>query len=106
MSGLVQAQVLGRNEVFGVSVKTQLVVAFFLIMALTCKIWIRAEATSVGYELASARKYAIELDMARRELELHRSVLLRPDRLKKAAEERVGLQDLNPNQAVKIDYVS
>ncbi len=89
-----------------VSVKTQLFVALLLIVALSVKIWIKSESTQVGYVLAAARQTGIELDMKRRELELQRSVYLRPDHLKQKAAERLGLQAMSPHQAKKVIYVN
>lgn len=101
----VQVQAIAVPQPFIVKIKLELILCFIFTAALAAKIWVQTEATQVGYELASARKYAIELDMQRRELELHKSFMLRPDRLRDAASTRLGLEDLNPKQAVKIKYV-
>jgi hypothetical protein len=105
MSRAIQIQAVPFEQIVGGHLKTQLFLCFILVVAIISKIWTQSEATQVGYELASARKYAIELDMQRRELELHRSFLLRPDILREAASARLGLGNLNPKQAVKIQYV-
>ena len=59
------------------------------------------QSTRVGYDLARVQQEAIELDMARRELELERSVLLRSDNLERAGR-GLGLLPLDALQAKKI----
>lgn len=75
-----------------------------LFVALVFKIWIGINTTSLGYQLAEERERAVTYDMQRRELELQLSILLRPDYLAKHAQEKLGLVDLNPQQARKIFY--
>jgi len=106
MAAYAQYETIAKSPVDFSLVKIQLAAALLLIVALSVKIWIRAEATHVGYELASARKEAVDLDMNRRELELNRSVLLRPDSLRQEASKRLGLMKFNPEQAAKIIYVN
>lgn len=89
-----------------VSVRWQLCVATLLLLTLIAKVWIKVETTRVGYELADQRQLAIELDMKQRELELHRSYLLRPDNLYKTASAKLGLVKLQPQQAKKVIYVN
>jgi cell division protein FtsL len=105
MSRAIQIQALPIERLVGSHLKVQASLCFLLFAAVVLKVWIESRATKVGYELASARKYAVELDMQRRELELHKSFLLRPDTLKRSAATRLGLQELNPKQATKIQYV-
>ncbi len=105
MSRAIEIQSLPLERLVGSHLKAQALLIICLVAVSISKIWIQAQSTQVGYELASARKYAVDLDMQRRELELHRSFLLRPDNLRGAAAARLGLEDLNPKQAIKIKYV-
>jgi hypothetical protein len=63
----------------------------------------KVQATHLGYDLAKEQRIAVELDMERRELELQRSMLLRPSSLEKAAR-GLGLMPLNPSQARRLRY--
>ena len=91
-----------RNSKISISVRTQLITALLLLAALSTKVWIKIESTDIGYRLAKERQTTISLDMERRELELARSVLLRPDTLTRMSKERLGLDLLRPEQARKI----
>lgn len=91
-----------RRSSVAISVKAQLIAAVFLLLALSAKVWIKIESTDIGYRLAKERQTTIDLDMQRRELELARSVLLRPDNLTKMTKARLGLGSLRPDQARKI----
>ncbi|MBX7145270.1 MAG: hypothetical protein K1X79_12520 [Oligoflexia bacterium] len=82
----------------------QLVAAVMLLATLSAKVWIKIETTDLGYQLAEERKLTVEYDMQRRELELQRSVLLRPDMLRKAAKARLGMDVISPDQARKLSY--
>jgi hypothetical protein len=42
--------------------------------------------------------------MERRELELQRSVLLRPDSLARSGREMAGLSDHNPGKTIRLTY--
>lgn len=86
-----------------VSVKAQLLAAVLLVAALAFKVWIKIEKTDLGYQLAKVQQRTVELDMQRRELELERSVLLRPDNLARAAAQELGLKPLKPSQARRIE---
>ena len=79
-----------------------MVAGAILFIALAVKVWITIECTEQGYAFARARQEAVELDMERRELELHYSVLLKPDNLLMRAHKQLGLQPLNPAQAKRI----
>lgn len=105
MSVCIDYQGLSIKEGSIVSIKVQFIVAILLIIAISLKIWIKTESTQVGYLLASARQTGIQLDLKRSELELQRSVYLRPDHLKKQAGARLGLRDLSPQQAKRVVYV-
>lgn len=85
-----------------VSVRTQLIAALLLLAALSTKVWIKIESTDIGYRLASERQMTVDLDMERRELELARSVLLRPDNLAKVGTQRLGLMPLRSEQALRM----
>ena len=86
-----------------VSLKYHLVAAVLLLGALVTRVTLKIHSTSVGYELAKERTINVELDMQRRELELERSLLLRPDNLTKAAY-GLGLRPLDMAQAKKVRY--
>lgn len=82
----------------------QLLAATLLLITLITRVWIKIESTDLGYQLARERQSTVQYDMERRELELQRSVLLRPDRLAKEARERLGMGQLKTEQARKISY--
>ena len=85
-----------------ISVKVQVFFAVLLLASLVSKVWIQICTTDLGYQLAKERQAAVNIDMERRELELELSVLMRPDNLSELAKKRIGLAQLNPNQARKI----
>ena len=87
-----------------VPLSIHILTATLLFIALSVKVWIKIECTEQGYKLAKARKETVSLDMERRELELHRSVLLKPDNLVMRSKKFLGLTTLNSNQASKITY--
>lgn len=78
--------------------------AVLLFFALAAKVWIKVECTEYGYQLAKVRKETVALDMERRELELHYSVLLKPDNLIMRSKKLLNLGALNPQQARKVVY--
>ena len=86
------------------SLRTQIILGLLLFVALAVKVWIKLEVTDIGYKLAAETSTAIEFDMERRDLELQLSVIKRPDNLTRMAEERLGLKELNPEQARKIRF--
>lgn len=96
--------VYGRREGVVISVRMQIGLAVLLVGVLAVKVWARAEITSVGYDLGKERQRAVGLDLERRELELERSVLLRPDVLEREARSRLGLQPLRSQQARKLRW--
>jgi hypothetical protein len=75
-----------------------------LLIVLAARVWVKLEATDVGYQLARERNKTIELDMQRRELELQRSVLLRPDSLKASAQKMGQLEEHRPESTIRILY--
>jgi hypothetical protein len=91
-----------RRKPVNLPVSWHLIAGVFLFIALVAKVWITIESTEQGYKLARARQEAVQLDMERRELELHYSVLLKPDNLVMRAHKQLGLQPLNPAQAKRI----
>ena len=93
-----------RSRKVLVPVRYQVAAAVLLFVALLAKVWIKIECTEIGYQLAKARQETVLLDMERRELELHRSVLLKPDNLVMRGRKKLGLAVLNPNQAVRLFY--
>lgn len=84
--------------------RTHLLASMVLMIAFTTRVWVKLESTEAGYRLARERQVTVELDMRRRELELKRSVLLRPDNLARAARETLGLVPRTPNQVRKLQY--
>lgn len=76
--------------------------AALLFVVLSFKVWIKIECTEKGYALAKERGKTVSLDMERRELELHKSVLLKADNLIMRSKKKLGLDSLNPSQARKI----
>lgn len=93
-----------KREAMRVSGKLQLVGAVVLLALLGMKVWAKLEATDLGYSLARERQKTVALDMERRELELQRSVLMRPDTLSKTARDKVGLAEHSLEQTVKVVY--
>ncbi len=86
-----------------VFLKFHLLAALLLLAALVTRVTLKINGTQVGYALAQERSRTIELDMQRRELELQRSLMLRPDSLTRAAR-GLGLAPLNVAQAKKLRY--
>ena len=93
-----------RREARSVPLRAQIVLASLLLFALSGKVWLHIASTGLGYKLSQERARTIELDMERRELELEQSVLLRPDNLRRAAEQRLGFSPLNPAQLRRISH--
>ena len=91
-----------RREVRSVPLRAQIVLASLLLFSLSFKVWLHIASTNLGYQLSQERTRAVEFDMQRRELELELSVLMRPDNLRHAAQERLGLVAMNPAQMRKI----
>ena len=94
--------VYARRDVLVISVRTQVLLALCIVCLLGFKIWMKIEATDTGYRLSKERTRTVELDLARRELELERSVMLRSDHLEVAARKRLGLRPLDPAQARRL----
>lgn len=93
-----------KREAARVSGKVQLLGAVALLALLAVKVWAKLEATDVGYSLARERQKTVALDMERRELELQRSVLMRPDSLSRSAREKVGLAEHSLEHTIKVIY--
>ena len=93
-----------KREAARVSGKVQLFGAVILLALLGVKVWAKLEATDLGYSLARERQKMVGVDMERRELELQRSVLMRPDSLAKSAREKVGLSEHSLGQTLKVTY--
>ena len=93
-----------KRRTIVVSVRTQLIAAIFLLLALAFKVWLRVESTNLGYLIGKEKQITVELDMERRELELQLSVLKRGDNLSRQANIQLGLLPLNPRQARKIQF--
>jgi len=97
-------EVYHRREVRKFGIAWQMIAAGFLLLALSAKVWTKLQSTNLGYELAAQQQISLELDMQRRELELQRSVLGRSDMLAHRANQKLGLETLQPSQAVKLSY--
>jgi hypothetical protein len=93
-----------KREAAVVSLRVQVVAAIALLLVLGARVWVKLEATDVGYQLARERSRTIELDMQRRELELQRSVLLRPDSLSAAARQMARLDEHSAERTLRITY--
>ena len=92
------------RRVASVSLQWQMLAAVLLFAALALRVWVKIESTSVGYQLAHERQRTVELDMERREIELQRSVLLRPDNLSALAEKRIGLRMTPASRIIRVKY--
>jgi hypothetical protein len=84
--------------------KLQFVVCVAVLGVLTVRVWSKLEATDLRYQLARERQRTVSLDMERRELELQRSLLVRPDSLAHAARQKLGLVEHTPEQTVHLAY--
>jgi hypothetical protein len=93
-----------KREAAAVSVRMQVIAAVALLLVLGARVWTKIQATDLGYQLARERSKTVELDMERRELELQRSVLLRPDSLSKSARQMGQLQEHSPQNTLRIAY--
>lgn len=93
-----------KRESAAVSVKMQVFAAVALLFVLGARVWTKLEATDLGYQLARERNKTIELDMERRELELQRSVLLRPDSLTRSAHSIGQLQQHSSERTLRVSY--
>jgi hypothetical protein len=87
------------------SLRFPLIAAFLLIIALSCRITLKLQATEFGYQLAYERKRALELNMQHRELLLERSILLRPDNLSKKAA-KLGLIKVPVNHVLHFKEIA
>lgn len=96
--------VYNRRKSVVVPVQWQIAAVLLLLLSLGFRIWVKIESTDAGYELARERQTTVALDMERRELELQRSLLLRPDALSKEAQKRLGLEPLKVGQARKLSF--
>ena len=95
--------VYSNRKVRTVSLKYNLIASVLLLAALVTRVTVKIHSTQLGYDLAHERQIAVDLDMQRRELELEKSVLLRPDNLQRAAQS-LGLAPLEVSQAKKIRF--
>lgn len=93
-----------RKKTVHIPLAVHIAAAVLLFCALAAKVWIQLKCTEVGYALAKDRQHTVSLDMERRELELHKSVLLKPDNLIMRSKKKLGLTTLNPAQAKRISY--
>ncbi len=93
-----------RREAKAVSAKVQVLAGIAILAVFGARVWAKLEATDLGYQLGQARQLTVDLDMERRELELQRSVLLRPDSLARSGREMAGLSDHNPGKTIRLSY--
>lgn len=93
-----------KREAAVVSLRVQVVAAMALLLVLGARVWMKLEVTDVGYQLARERSRTVELDMERRELELQRSVLLRPDSLATSARTLAHLEDHAAVRSFRLSY--
>jgi hypothetical protein len=93
-----------KREAAVVSLRVQVVTALALLLVLGARVWVKLQATDTGYQLARERSKTVELDMERRELELQRSILLRPDSLNSSARKMAGLEEHRAERTIRIGY--
>lgn len=93
-----------KRDVASVSIKVHVLAALGLLAVLGMRVWVKLEATDVGYQVAQARNLTVQLDMERRELELEQAILLRPDALSAAARRTSGLQDMDSSRTLQVRY--
>jgi hypothetical protein len=86
------------------SARWNVVAGVALFAALALRVWTQLEVTELQRQLSQERQLTVTLDMERRELELQRSLLLRPDSLARSAREKNGLVEHAPHQTVKVVY--
>ena len=94
---------LARKQPLTISVQLQILITLLTVSLIIFKIWCRFESIDYGYRIAEERKKSVALDMERRELELHLSVLLAPNNLGKEATKRIGLVNPNNSQLWRIN---
>ena len=87
-----------------VSIRVQVAAAVALLLVLGMRVWVKLEATDIGYQVAQQRGRTVSLDMERRELELERAILLRPYTLSSAARRMGGLHDMNSERTLRVVY--
>lgn len=97
-------KVYAPRKAIVISTRIQVAVLVLLVAVFAVKIWLSVRSTDLGYQLAREQHRAVELDMARRELELELSVLMRPDTLMRSARRNLGLLPLDPARARKMEY--
>jgi hypothetical protein len=79
-----------------------LIATFILLFVLAFKVWVHMHSTDIGYRLGEARALHNDLDMQRRDLELQKSVLLRPHDLAQAANQRLAMYPLSGDRIKRI----
>lgn len=85
------------------ALRWQLVAAGLLFLVLSVRVYVKLACTDVGYDLARSHERFLVLDLERRELELQKSVILRPDELVRRSREKLGMTRLSPQQVVRLD---
>lgn len=93
-----------KRDVASVSIRVHVLAALGLLAVLGMRVWVKLEATDVGYQVAQARNLTVQLDMERRELELEQAILLRPDALSAAARRTSGLRDMDSSRTLQVRY--
>lgn len=102
--GLSRAVVLEPERSNVATLRWQVLLVALLLSALVTRVWVRCEVTQIGYDLAEEHSVAVTLDMERRELELERSVLMKPDALTARASQQLGLQLGSPAEFYRVRY--
>ena len=97
---LFKQQVHQGVEKAGLRLRYQVLAAAILLAALSFKIFLKMETTTLGYQLAAQKRITQELDQKKRDLGLKLSLLLRRDHLQGAAEQELGMKKMDPRQAV------
>lgn len=87
-----------------VSIRVQVLAAVALLLVLGMRVWVKLEVTDLGYQVAQQRARTVTFDMERRELELERAILLRPDALSSAARRMGGLHDMDSERTLHVRY--
>ncbi len=102
--GLGKAMVFEPERRSNAHLRWQVLTVGLLLATLVARIWVKIEVTQVGYELAEEQSVAVALDIERRELELQRSILMKPDALTARASKQLGLQLGSPAELYRVRY--
>lgn len=87
-----------------ISTRVQVLLLLLVFSIFAVKVWLQLEATRLGYLLSKERQLTVQMDMERRELELHKSVLLRPENLAVQAKGKLGLSHWDSSKVLRVVY--